>query len=53
MALDGNAGAIIGLDLTCLLNGLYQLDQNGRSRLRWGELLCQVCQCDTWKRNRT
>lgn len=32
-----------------MLNGFYQLHQNRGRRLRRGELLCQACQCVTWK----
>lgn len=39
----------VRLDLTCLLNGFYQLHQNRGSRVRWGELLCQLCQYVAWK----
>lgn len=44
-----SARTTVRLDLTCLLNGFYQLHQNRGRRLRWGELLCQACQCVTWK----
>ena len=44
-----NLGVAARPRLTCLLNGFHELHQDGRSRIRWGELLRQVGECEAWQ----
>lgn len=44
-----HTGVLGGLRLTCPLNGLHQLHQDGGSHIRWGELLWQVGECEAWQ----